>query len=97
MDHILQEDTGQRTVAGQGRGSRGHIPYWQLRHAQTEQRRRAQREEYMRMREEQHGKGGGKQQPVAEQGSVNKADMDKLFPITERRKRREEERQRSQR
>lgn len=29
------------------------------------------------MREEQHGKGGGKQQPVAEQGSVNKADMDK--------------------
>ena len=40
-------------------------------------REEVQREEYMRMREEQHGKGGGKQQPVAEQGSVNKADMDK--------------------
>ena len=59
----------------QGRGLED-TPYGNS-NMRRQSREEAQREEYMRMREEQHGKGGGKQQPVAEQGSVNKADMDK--------------------
>jgi len=58
----------------QGRGVED-TPYGNS-NMRRQSREEAQREEYMRMREEQHGKGGGKQQPVAEQGSVNKADMD---------------------